>query len=72
MLCEDFLTPSLYYIYYTTYCPLIWMFDSRHINHKINKPSERSPRIDYNDHFPSFEELLSKDKSVTVHQINLQ
>ena len=48
------------------------MFDSRHINHKINKPSERSPRIDYNDHSPSFEELLSKDKSVTVHQINLQ
>ena len=26
----------------------------------------------YNDHFSSFEELFSKDKSVTVHQRNLQ
>ena len=29
-------------------------------------------KIVYNDHFSSFEELLSKDKSVTVHQRNLQ
>ena len=35
------------------YCPLIWMFHIRQINHNIN-------------------ELLSKDKSVTVHQRNLQ
>ena len=54
------------------YCPLIWMFHSRQINHKINKLHERALRIVYNDHFLSFEELLSKDKSVTVHQINLQ
>ena len=72
MLCEDFLTPSLYYIYYTTYCPLIWMFYSRQINHKINKLHERALRIAYNDYFLSFEVLLSKDKSITVHQINLQ
>ena len=54
------------------YCPLIWMFHSRQINHKINKLHERALRIVYNDHFSSFEELLSKDKSVTVHQRNLQ
>ena len=53
------------------YCPLIWMFHSRQINHKINKLHERALRIVYNDHFSSFEELLSKDKSVTVHQRNL-
>ena len=47
------------------YCPLIWMFHSRQINHKINKLHERAPRIAYNDHFSSFEELLSKEKSVT-------
>ena len=29
-------------------------------------------KVVYNDHFSSFEELLSKDKSVTVHQRNLQ
>ena len=48
------------------YCPLILMFHSRQINHKINKRYERALRILYNDHFSSFEELLSKDKSVTV------
>ena len=54
------------------YCPLIWMFHSRQINHKINKLHERALRIVYNDHFASFEERLSKVKSVTVHQRNLQ
>ena len=38
---------------------------SRQINHKINKLHERAPRIAYNDHFSSFEELLSEEKSVT-------
>ena len=53
------------------YCPLIWMFHSRQINHKINKvPS--ALRIVYNDHFSLFEDLLFKDKSVTFHQRNLQ
>ena len=47
------------------------MFHSRQINHKINKLHERALRIVYNDHFSSFEELLSKEKSVTVHQRNL-
>ena len=47
------------------YCSLVWMFHSRQINHKINKLHERAPRIAYNDHFSSFEELLSKEKSVT-------
>ena len=51
------------------YCPLIWMFHSRQINHKIN--NERSLRIVYNDHFSSIGELLSKGKSVIVHQRNL-
>ena len=47
------------------------MFHSKQINYKVNK-HERAFRIVYNDHFSSFEELLSKDKSVTVHQRNLQ
>ena len=54
------------------YCPLIWMFHSRQINHKINKLHERALRIVNNDHFSSFEVHLYKDKSVTVHQKNLQ
>ena len=48
------------------------MFHSMQINHKINKLHEGAFRIVYKDHFLSFEELLSKDKSVTVHQRNLQ
>ena len=54
------------------YCPLIWMFHSRQIHLKINKLYERVLRIVHNNHFSSFEELLPKDKSVTVHQRNLQ
>ena len=53
-----------------TYCPPIWMFHSRKINHKINKLLERALRIVYN-HFSSFKERLSKDKSIAVHQRNL-
>ena len=54
------------------YCPLIWMFHSTQINHKINKLHERALRIVYNYHFSLFEDILSKGKSVTVHQRNLQ
>ena len=52
--------------------PLIEMFHSRPIDHKISKLHEEALRIVYKDHFSSFEELLSKDKSVTAHQRNLQ
>ena len=48
------------------------MFHSRQINHKINKLHEGALRVVYNDHFSSFEELLPKGKSVTVHQRILQ
>ena len=48
------------------------MFHSKQINYKINEFHVRVLRIVYNDHFSSFEELLFKDKSVTVHQRNLQ
>ena len=52
------------------YCPLNWIIHNRHINHI--KLYERALKIVYVDHFPSIEELLSKDKSVTVHDRNLQ
>ena len=48
------------------------MFHSRHINYKINKLHERALRIVYKDPSSLFEELFSKDKSVTVHQRNIQ
>ena len=54
------------------YCPLSWMFYSRKANSKINQIHERSLRIVYKDNLSSFEELLKKDKSFCIHQINIQ
>ena len=49
------------------YCPLIWMIENRGLNDKINRIQERALRIVYDDYIFSFEDLLSKDKSVTVN-----
>ena len=54
------------------YCPLIWMFHSRALNNKINSIHDRALRIAYNDNQSTFEELLSKDNSVSIHHRNLQ
>ena len=54
------------------YCPLIWMFHSRALNNKINSIHERALRITYNDSKSTFEELLNKDNSVSIHHRNLQ
>ena len=55
-----------------SYCPLIWMFHSRGVNNKINHLHERSLRIVYKDNISSFEDLLKKDTSFTIHQRNIQ
>ena len=54
------------------YCPLIWMFHSRKLNNHINRLHERALRLVYKDKNSTFEELLSKDKSFTIHHRNLQ
>ena len=54
------------------YCPLIWMFHSRALNNKINSIHERALRTTYNDSKSTFEELLNKDNSVSIHHKNLQ
>ena len=48
------------------YCPLVWMCHNRTINNKINRLHERCLRIVYSDDKSSFQELLDKDKSVTI------
>ena len=55
-----------------SYCPLIWIFCSRGINRKINHIHERALRLTYDDYTASFEELLKRDKSVSIHHRNLQ
>ena len=54
------------------YCPLVWMIYNRKLNKKINKFHERALRIVYGDHKTSFSEFLNIDKSVSIHQKNLQ
>ena len=54
------------------YCPLVWMCHSRLINNKINRLHERCLRIVYSDKKSSFEDLLTKDGSVSVHTRNIQ
>ena len=54
------------------YCPLVWMCHSRLMNNKINRLHEKCLRIVYSDKTSSFEELLEKDGSVTIHTRNLQ
>ena len=53
------------------YCPLVWMFHSRGINNKINRIHERALRITYNNKSSSFQDLLFKDNSVTIHHRTL-
>ena len=54
------------------YCPLIWMFHSQTINYKINRLHERALRIVYSDFILSFEGLLMKDNSFSIHERNIQ
>ena len=53
------------------YCPLIWMFHSRGLNNQINRIHERALRISYNDKSSSYRELLTKDRSATIHHRNI-
>ena len=48
------------------------MFHSRKSNNKINLLHERALRMIYNDQISSFQELLDKDNSFTVHRFNIQ
>ena len=54
------------------YCPLIWMCHNRTYNNKINRLHERCLRLIYNDKQLSFEDLLEKPNSVSIHHKNLQ
>ena len=48
------------------------MFHSRKLNASINRLHERALRVVYRDFDSSFEELLRRDSSTTLHQRNLQ
>ena len=52
------------------YCSLSWMYHTRRNNNKIDRLHERRLRIIYNDKRSSFEALLEKDGSVSIHESN--
>ncbi len=54
------------------YCPLVWMFNSRAANSKINRLHKRAFRLLYNDDISTFDELLKKAGTFNIHQRNIQ
>ena len=54
------------------YCPLIWMFHSRRLDNKINNVHEKALRTVYSDYKSTFQELLDKDASFSMHHRNIQ
>ena len=54
------------------YCLLIWMLHSRNNNNKIKHLHERCLRLIYSDKKSSYENLLEKDNSVSIHHKNIQ
>ena len=54
------------------YCPLVWMLHSRKLSNRINNIPERALRIVYRDYELAFHQLLKQNKSVSIHQKNLQ
>ena len=60
-----------FFISQFNYCPLIWMCHSRAKNSKINRLHKRCLRIIYNGKVSTFEQLLEKDSSVSMHTRNL-
>ena len=50
------------------YCPLVWMCHNHTINNKINRLHDDNN----NDNKSSFQELLDKDKGVTIHVKNVR
>ena len=55
-----------------SYCPLVWMFHSRTLNNRINRLHKRALRLVYKDSNLTFDELLRKDNSFSIHHRNLQ
>ena len=49
------------------YCPLLWMFSTRALNHKINRLQERGLRALLNDETTTFNDMLSKSNDTTIH-----
>ena len=54
------------------YCPLIWLFFNKGANKEIDRTHKRALRILYKDYESSFETLLARSGSNSIHLKNLQ
>ena len=54
------------------YCPFVWMFCGRKTNNRTNHLHERTLRIVYNESQSSFENLLRKDRAVSINHRNIR
>ena len=50
-----------------SYCPLIWMFTSRYLNHTLNSFHERALRLIYNDYDLFFNRTSEDNNQKTIH-----
>ena len=67
------LIPNAFMMSQFSCCPLIWMFHSRAMEHRINRIHERTLRLIYlSQHQLTFKEILEKTTTVSIHQRNLQ
>ena len=55
-----------------SYCPVICIFYSRVLNSKIYRIHERCLRIIHNNKTSTFNEILEKDNSVSIHYRNVE
>ena len=52
-----------------SYSPLAWMFQRRTLNIRVNKVHEKASRFVCKcESFLSFDDLLKRDKSVSIHK----
>ena len=49
------------------YCPLLWMFNTREVSHKINRLHERGSRVLLNNETLTFNDMLSESNDTTIH-----
>ena len=54
------------------YYHLVWMFHSRNLNNKLNRIHERALRIACSGKSSSFQNLVDKDNSFTIHDRNIR
>ena len=64
---EKFILVNSFIICHFNYCPPLWLFCSKDIQQKLEKPNKRALRLALSDCSSSYRELLQKTKFTTVH-----